>query len=83
METFKQFDRRIKKLEKKVLALTDKAMTGQSGLKVVMEEIGQLNIKAAPRLMSCRQLLTALLRRVAFAIWLSMGRLQGWQSLSR
>lgn len=49
METFKQFDRRIKKLEKKVLALTDKAMTGQSGLKVVMEEIGQLNIKSGSR----------------------------------
>lgn len=49
METFKQYERRIKKLEKKVLAMTDKAMTDQAGLKAVMEEIGQLNIKSGSR----------------------------------
>ena len=49
METFKQFERRIKKLEKKALVLTDKAMTGPAGLKAVMEEIGQLNTKSGSR----------------------------------
>ena len=49
MEMFKQFERRIKKLENKVLALTDKAMTGHEGLNAVMEEIGKLNIKSGSR----------------------------------
>lgn len=49
METFKQFERRIKKLEKKALAMTDKAMAGPAGLKAVMEEIGQLDIKSGSR----------------------------------
>ena len=46
METFKRYERRIRKLEKKALALTDKAMTGPDGLKAVMDEIGQFDHKS-------------------------------------
>ncbi len=49
METFKQFERRIKKLEKRTIELTDIAMSGNDGLASVMQEIGKFDIKVGSK----------------------------------